>query len=61
MKSLTVCLTLLMTGCVTLQGRIATYDDKRLCAELEMGSAHSKRSYVDEAAKRGLACKRASQ
>ncbi len=56
MKSLAVCLTFLMSGCATLSERIAAYDDKRLCAELGRGSAHSKRIYVEEAARRGLLC-----
>jgi hypothetical protein len=56
MEKIVVFLALLAVGCASLQERVATYSDARLCAELRLGSAHSKQVYRAEASRRSLAC-----
>jgi hypothetical protein len=56
MEKIVVLLALLAVGCASLQEKVATYSDERLCAELGLGSAHSKQVYRTEAAARSLAC-----
>jgi hypothetical protein len=56
MKKVVFFLALLAAGCVSLQERVATYSDERLCAELGLGSAHSKQVYRTEASRRSLSC-----
>ena len=56
MEKTVVFVALLATGCSSLQERVATYNDARLCAELERGSAHSKQVYRTEASRRSLTC-----
>ncbi len=47
---------LLVGGCVSIQDKVAAYGDERLCAELKVGSAHSKQLYRTEASRRSLVC-----
>ncbi len=56
MKKIVFFLAVLAAGCISLQERVASYSDQRLCAELGLGSAHSKQVYRTEASKRSLTC-----